>query len=115
MVTTATITDIVRSSYLSCLMTEPFYRCKLANYPWQGRQDLNLRPSVLETDALPTELLPYACCSSRCTPDSVPRSCAVRHLSQHSTAGDPGLQLARYCRQVQGMVEQIVFNRAEVR
>ena len=25
---------------------------------WQGRQDLNLRPSVLETDALPTELLP---------------------------------------------------------
>src|SRR4030088_1185535 len=60
MVTTATITDIVRSSYLSCLMTEPFYRCKLANYPWQGRQDLNLRPSVLETDALPTELLPYA-------------------------------------------------------
>jgi hypothetical protein len=26
---------------------------------WQGRQDLNLRHSVLETDALPTELLPY--------------------------------------------------------
>ena len=26
---------------------------------WQGRQDSNLRPSVLETDALPTELLPY--------------------------------------------------------
>ena len=25
---------------------------------WQGRQDLNPRPSVLETDALPTELLP---------------------------------------------------------
>jgi hypothetical protein len=26
---------------------------------WQGRQDLNLRPLVLETSALPTELLPY--------------------------------------------------------
>ena len=28
-------------------------------YFWQGRQGSNLRPSVLETDALPTELLPY--------------------------------------------------------
>lgn len=27
--------------------------------PWQGRQDLNLRHPVLETGALPTELLPY--------------------------------------------------------
>ena len=27
---------------------------------WQGRQDLNLRHPVLETGALPTELLPYA-------------------------------------------------------
>ena len=26
----------------------------------QGRQDSNLRPSVLETDALPTELRPWA-------------------------------------------------------
>ena len=26
---------------------------------WQGRQDLNLRHLVLETSALPTELLPY--------------------------------------------------------
>ena len=26
---------------------------------WQGRQDLNLRHPVLETGALPTELLPY--------------------------------------------------------
>ena len=25
---------------------------------WQGRQDLNLQPSALETDALPIELLP---------------------------------------------------------
>jgi hypothetical protein len=25
---------------------------------WQGQQDLNPRPSVLETDALPTELYP---------------------------------------------------------
>ena len=31
-----------------------------ALYPlWQGRQDLNLRHPVLETGALPTELLPY--------------------------------------------------------
>ena len=28
---------------------------------WQGRQDLNLRHLVLETSALPTELLPYGC------------------------------------------------------
>lgn len=27
---------------------------------WQGRQDLNLRPKVLETFALPTELHPYS-------------------------------------------------------
>lgn len=27
---------------------------------WQGRQDSNLRPTVLETATLPTELLPYA-------------------------------------------------------
>ena len=27
---------------------------------WQGRQDSNLRHPVLETGALPTELLPYA-------------------------------------------------------
>lgn len=26
---------------------------------WQGRRDSNPRPSVLETDALPTELHPY--------------------------------------------------------
>ena len=26
---------------------------------WQGRQDLNLRHPVLETGALPTELLPF--------------------------------------------------------
>ncbi len=26
---------------------------------WQGQKDLNPRPSVLETDALPTELYPY--------------------------------------------------------
>ena len=32
-----------------------------ALYPlWQGRQDLNLRHLVLETSALPTELLPFA-------------------------------------------------------
>ena len=31
-----------------------------ALYPlWQGRQDLNLRHPVLETGALPTELLPF--------------------------------------------------------
>jgi hypothetical protein len=27
---------------------------------WQGQRDSNPRPSVLETDALPTELYPYA-------------------------------------------------------
>jgi hypothetical protein len=27
--------------------------------PWQGRRDSNPRPSVLETGALPTELLPF--------------------------------------------------------
>ena len=27
---------------------------------WQGRQDSNLRPKVLETSTLPAELLPYA-------------------------------------------------------
>ena len=27
---------------------------------WQGRQDLNLQPTVLETATLPIELLPYA-------------------------------------------------------
>ncbi len=27
---------------------------------WQGLRDSNPRPSVLETDALPTELNPYA-------------------------------------------------------
>lgn len=27
---------------------------------WQGRQDSNLRHPVLETGALPTELLPYS-------------------------------------------------------
>ena len=30
-----------------------------SNNIWQGRQDLNLRHPVLETGALPTELLPY--------------------------------------------------------
>ena len=28
--------------------------------PWQGRQDLNLQPAVLETAALPVELRPFA-------------------------------------------------------
>ena len=28
------------------------------DFAWQGQQDLNPRPSVLETDALPTELNP---------------------------------------------------------
>ncbi len=30
-------------------------------FKWQDRQDLNLQPSVLETDALPIELLSYLC------------------------------------------------------
>ena len=28
-------------------------------WKWQGQKDSNPRPSVLETDALPTELYPY--------------------------------------------------------
>ena len=31
----------------------------IANSAWQGQQDSNPRPSVLETDALPTELYPF--------------------------------------------------------
>ena len=34
-------------------------RNSFINVKWQGRQDLNLRHPVLETGALPTELLPY--------------------------------------------------------
>lgn len=33
--------------------------CRLGENSWQGRQDSNLRHPVLETGALPTELLPY--------------------------------------------------------
>jgi hypothetical protein len=36
----------VRSTYLSLSMTEPFYRYKMTNNPWQGRQNLNLRVSL---------------------------------------------------------------------
>ena len=32
----------------------------IAKRGWQGQQDLNPRPTVLETVALPTELYPYA-------------------------------------------------------
>ena len=34
-------------------------RLATPQYRWQGKKDSNLRPSVLETAALPTELLPY--------------------------------------------------------
>jgi hypothetical protein len=33
---------------------------------WQGRQDLNLRHPVLETGALPTELLPFVVMYANC-------------------------------------------------
>ena len=33
---------------------------RAANHDWQGQGDSNPRPSVLETDALPAELYPYA-------------------------------------------------------
>ena len=36
----------------------PISRC-LSGVKWQGRQDLNLQPPVLETGALPIELRPY--------------------------------------------------------
>jgi hypothetical protein len=50
----------VRLTYLSHPMIELFYRYKMRIISWQGRQDSNLRHPVLETGALPTELLPYA-------------------------------------------------------
>ena len=34
---------------------------------WQGQKDLNPRHSVLETDALPTELYPYTQCFYKIT------------------------------------------------
>ena len=40
---------------------------------WQGRQDLNPQPSVLETDALPVELLP----------------CGILNISQMIRRGQP--------------------------
>jgi hypothetical protein len=40
-----------RKSYSKVRITD-------TNNTWQGRQDLNLRHPVLETGALPTELLP---------------------------------------------------------
>ncbi len=33
-------------------------RAHIGKMAWQGQQDSNPRPSVLETDALPTELYP---------------------------------------------------------
>lgn len=36
---------------------------------WQGRQDSNLQPTVLETATLPIELRPYTCtnnCNKSC-------------------------------------------------
>ena len=35
------------------------YSIKIVSLIWQGQKDLNPRHSVLETDALPTELYPY--------------------------------------------------------
>lgn len=46
---------------------------------WQGRQDLNLQPSILETDALPIEPRPYAIMPDR---QVYPRFCSLRHLSR---------------------------------
>lgn len=37
----------------------PGFTCRLVLGAAQGRQDLNLQPSVLETGALPVELRPY--------------------------------------------------------
>ena len=37
-----------------------FHHLGIHRTPWQGRQDSNPRPAVLETAALPTELHPYA-------------------------------------------------------
>ena len=38
---------------------------------WQGRQDSNLRPPVLETGALPTELHPYLAPNIRSGPSAM--------------------------------------------
>ena len=47
-------------------------------FSWQGRQDSNLRPMVLETTTLPTELLPYIACRSFC-PIAVSTASAPHH------------------------------------
>src|SRR6185312_5755969 len=47
------------SDYDVRISAAPAVRSAIARiYAWQGQQDLNPRPSVLETDALPTELYP---------------------------------------------------------
>jgi hypothetical protein len=59
-------TDVsVRLKYHTLTQAEYSISLITGRSNWQGRQDLNLRPSVLETDALPTELLPFVanCCS----------------------------------------------------
>jgi hypothetical protein len=52
---------INRVNGIELFRTKKVYDCirRLNDLSWQGRQDLNLRHPVLETGALPTELLPY--------------------------------------------------------
>ena len=50
---------ILKNVFYYCFKTLRFSLKTQRRLFWQGRQGSNLRPSVLETDALPTELLPY--------------------------------------------------------
>lgn len=66
------ITKGLRKSYTLLFAPKgqtPYLKIKICIFPrlakprccliWQGKQDLNSRHSVLETDVLPTELFPY--------------------------------------------------------
>ena len=56
--------NLSKSPVFSCFLV----RIDFDHTTWQGQQDLNPRPTVLETATLPTELYPYAsrkdCCPS---------------------------------------------------
>ena len=63
LVVSATMTSYHAFQHLSSIFysffkTDAKKRCKTAPL-WQGQKDLNPRPTVLETAALPTELYPY--------------------------------------------------------
>ena len=55
------IRTIVPERYPVCIRKNADIRQHrdIGSFAWQGQKDLNPRPSVLETDALPTELYPF--------------------------------------------------------